>query len=202
MRAPGLPKKTSISPFPAMGLPWKRRSSGFGSKRSTWLGPPYMKRKITDLARGVKCGDRCASGFFAARADPPCGAAWSSPSRSSRSAAARPAKPAPARNRSSRRVIARSCRIGKRRSVDIEELARVEERVTQVAQRRIPVLRPRRGRVLRGAGAVARCLSVEELEGPRLLRGRRRARERELPGLPDLSLRASPGKLRHTGREV
>src|SRR5687768_7374606 len=40
--------------------------SGFGSNRSTWLGPPCMNSQITRLARGAKCGSAGARGFFAA----------------------------------------------------------------------------------------------------------------------------------------
>ena len=34
------------------GWPKKRSRSGLGSKRSSWLGAPAMKRKITRFARG------------------------------------------------------------------------------------------------------------------------------------------------------
>ena len=43
------------------GWPSSLVSVGFGSNRSTWLGPPSMKRKITDLAVGGWCG------FFGAK---------------------------------------------------------------------------------------------------------------------------------------
>ena len=36
------------------GVPWRRVNSGLGSKRSTWLGPPSMKRKMTRLALASK----------------------------------------------------------------------------------------------------------------------------------------------------
>src|SRR5260370_27672960 len=39
-----------------IGLPWCLANSGFGSQRSTWLGPPYMKRKMHDFAWATKCG--------------------------------------------------------------------------------------------------------------------------------------------------
>src|ERR1041385_4422724 len=38
------------------GLPCHCWSAGLGSKRSIWLGPPSMKRKITFLALAGKCG--------------------------------------------------------------------------------------------------------------------------------------------------
>ena len=36
-----------------------------GSKVSMWLTPPHMNRKMTDLARGVKCGSSEALGMSA-----------------------------------------------------------------------------------------------------------------------------------------
>src|SRR5258708_6148167 len=39
-------------------VPASRFSVGFGSNRSTWLGPPFMKRWITDFAFAGKCGER------------------------------------------------------------------------------------------------------------------------------------------------
>ena len=40
------------------GLPCHFWSSGLGSKRSIWLGPPSMNMKMTFLALGAKCGFR------------------------------------------------------------------------------------------------------------------------------------------------
>src|SRR5690242_20271879 len=45
-----------------IGLPASFTSSGFGSKRSMWLGPPSIKHQITDFAVGLKCGGFGASG--------------------------------------------------------------------------------------------------------------------------------------------
>src|SRR3989442_6138849 len=45
-----------------IGWPASLSSSGFGSKRSRWLGPPSMKSQITDLAFGAKCGFLGAKG--------------------------------------------------------------------------------------------------------------------------------------------
>ena len=42
----GLPMESGI------GLPASLVSSGLGSNRSTWLGPPSMNSKMTDLAVG------------------------------------------------------------------------------------------------------------------------------------------------------
>ena len=36
-----------------MGWPASFCNSGFGSNRSTWLGPPSIKSQITDLALAV-----------------------------------------------------------------------------------------------------------------------------------------------------
>src|SRR5438876_5864544 len=41
--------------FPSGCFPSNFSSSGFGSNVSTCDGPPFMKRKITRLARGAKC---------------------------------------------------------------------------------------------------------------------------------------------------
>ena len=60
-------------------------NNGFGSNRSTCEGPPCMKRKITRLARGAKCGLRGASGPSAsARAELVLSSRWDN---------ARPPKP-------------------------------------------------------------------------------------------------------------
>src|SRR5437867_1232085 len=40
---------------PGMGLPSYFSSIGFGSNVSTWDTPPFMKRKITRFAFGLKC---------------------------------------------------------------------------------------------------------------------------------------------------
>src|SRR5262249_47035083 len=61
-----------------------------------WLGPPYMKRKMTDLARGAKWGERKARGFV--RRGPAADASRSSSPRS----ATRP-NPAPRPGSGSRR---------------------------------------------------------------------------------------------------
>ena len=47
------------------GLPCHFCSSGLGSNRSIWLGPPSMNRKMTFFALGAKCGFLGASGFGA-----------------------------------------------------------------------------------------------------------------------------------------
>src|SRR5690242_10193814 len=45
-----------------IGCPARRSSSGLGSKRSMWLGPPSMKSQITDFAVGMWSGFLGASG--------------------------------------------------------------------------------------------------------------------------------------------
>src|SRR5207253_2640075 len=47
------------------GLPCHLANSGFGSKRSTWLGPPTMNMKMIDLALASKCGLLAPSGLAA-----------------------------------------------------------------------------------------------------------------------------------------
>ena len=43
-----LVKKLSSLRYAGIVLPAHSLSAGFGSKVSTWLGPPYMKRKMTE----------------------------------------------------------------------------------------------------------------------------------------------------------
>src|SRR6267143_427644 len=49
-----------------IGWPASLSSSGLGSKRSMWLGPPSIKSQMTDLAFGAKCGFFGANGSNAA----------------------------------------------------------------------------------------------------------------------------------------
>ena len=74
------------------GLPFSARRRGFGSKVSTWLGPPLMNKKMTRLARAGKCGALGASGL-----DVPCPAC--APSAPSKPWSANAPKPAPALRR-------------------------------------------------------------------------------------------------------
>ena len=43
---------TGMPKLAGNGWPWRRVSSGLGSKRSTWLGPPTMNMKITEAGPG------------------------------------------------------------------------------------------------------------------------------------------------------
>src|SRR5262245_41841524 len=54
---------TGLPKLSGSGLPCHLISSGFGSNRSTALGPPTMNMKITDLALGSWCGFFAASGL-------------------------------------------------------------------------------------------------------------------------------------------
>ena len=100
LRASGVDKAAvdglTVSSFSLVGrgCPCIFCSIGFGSKRSTWLGPPYMKRKMTDFAFGAKCGAFGASGFVALK----------SPSAPSIDCNATEPKPAPACCKICRRV--------------------------------------------------------------------------------------------------
>ena len=58
---------------PGNGLPSSSVSSGLGSSRSTWLGPPCMNSEIIAFAFGAKCGffgvrSKCAAPARACRA--------------------------------------------------------------------------------------------------------------------------------------
>ena len=78
--------------------------AGLWSNVSMWLGPPYMNRKITLFAFGVKCGSLGASGSV--RAAVSCADADGSknPSAESSEVRATEPKPAPVCQRNSRRV--------------------------------------------------------------------------------------------------
>ena len=57
---------------PGKGLPSSRSRSGLGSKVSMCDGPPFMKRKMTRLARGATCGGFADAGegdFSASKED-------------------------------------------------------------------------------------------------------------------------------------
>ena len=56
-----------------MGCPAYFSSAGLGSNVSMWLGPPFMKHQMTDLAVGLWCG------FLAASGPPPAAAKSLSP---------------------------------------------------------------------------------------------------------------------------
>src|SRR4051794_12422819 len=110
--------------------------SGLGSKRSTWLGAPSMKQKMTDFARGVTCGVFGASGSAdAARA-----------SSSIRLARASAARPLPARVKNSRRLetfqwclrVSNACVSGMDRNplIQVQEFVRIEQHLAQVDEGR------------------------------------------------------------------
>src|SRR6266508_3000375 len=91
-----------------IGWPANRIKSGFGSNKSTWLGPPDMKRKMTARARGVKWGGRGASGFGLARGFSATVSAANRSSRSKSDASASSPNPPPARRKKSRRETERA----------------------------------------------------------------------------------------------
>src|SRR5438105_4508755 len=92
----------SLSRF-GIGWPCRLASSGFGSHVSTWLGPPYMNRKMHDFALAAKCGDLGASGealrFGSAAARDP-----KKPSPASRNVIAVEIKPPPISHKNSLRL--------------------------------------------------------------------------------------------------
>src|SRR6266567_3904918 len=124
-----------------MGCPARRIKSGFGSNKSTWLGPPDMKRKITRRARGAKCGAFGASGFGkgdAWRSEAP---AASRPSCSKSEASASRPSPPPARPRNSRRVVGRVAEaVGPpqvcRASINIDKSVEVKQNSAKFPERR------------------------------------------------------------------
>src|SRR6185369_2124620 len=89
-----------------IGWPANRIKSGFGSNKSTWLGPPDMNRKMTARARGGKCGGRDARGFGTASSVE--GLAANRPSQSNSDVSARRPKPPPAQRKKSRREAERT----------------------------------------------------------------------------------------------
>jgi hypothetical protein len=53
----------TFCPFDAVGFfPSWVLSAGFGSNVSTWLGPPFMNRKMTRFAFAGKCAPAAARG--------------------------------------------------------------------------------------------------------------------------------------------
>src|SRR5262245_7381767 len=107
---PGCPWRTTRSSLiiPSSGCPAYRVSAALGSKVSTWLTPPLMKREITAFARGLKCGAFGAYGLDPIGAAPQAldasgPAAARRPSPLNKYASARPLTPPPERNRNSRR---------------------------------------------------------------------------------------------------
>src|ERR1041385_655633 len=49
--------------FSGIGWPASFCNSGFGSNKSTWLGPPSMKSQMTDLALGAGWGNLGGGGL-------------------------------------------------------------------------------------------------------------------------------------------
>src|SRR6266446_9654067 len=113
------------------GCPSSSLRSGLGSNVSMWLGPPDMKRKITDRALTGSGGNFGASGSgVAARSDSSC----------SSDASARPPKPQKASRMNSRRLrVRRTCGIRGQskcgRSGNIQKPVEVEECQRELSQR-------------------------------------------------------------------
>src|SRR5580704_10166447 len=174
-------------PMAVMGLPndagsgWpaSRASSGFGSNRSTWLGPPSMKTQITDLALGGKCGAFGASGSSAGTLAP----ARLSPSSAEKASAP---NPLPVFHRNSRRDRF----LIERPSVDVDELVRVHQGLAEVHQGRGLELigAGRRGDRLTGLVALRQNLelAIEERQRGISLRGIGRAGVSQVEGPFDL----------------
>src|SRR5829696_5813026 len=107
-----------------MGWPASLMRSGLGSKRSTWLGPPDMKGKMTRLAFGAKWVGLGVKGFSDA----------SSPCSPSSDVSATMPKPPPARFRKVRRdVVKEPYGPGQvfTALIDIHEIVQVEQRAAK-----------------------------------------------------------------------
>jgi hypothetical protein len=78
-----------LSPKPTTSISLPAHLLSFGSNVSMWLTPPHMKRKMTDVALGVKCGPIAASRI--------------SPASAQSAPIATPRKPPPAWCRNARR---------------------------------------------------------------------------------------------------
>src|SRR5688572_99196 len=108
------------------GFPANSFSFGFGSKRSMWLGPPSMNRKITLLACPEVWGGRAVAG--------------DATESLSRYANAKAPKPAPPLVRNSRRENGPTgrCRWARKFSpllFDIDKLVRIQEHMAIIHQR-------------------------------------------------------------------
>src|SRR5208282_1816963 len=95
----GEPKAGALrfSPGTGIGLPSLRDSSGLGSKRSTWLGPPSRNTWMTCLTLGAKWVDRESLVFGV-------GLSPAFPRSARMAARARPPNPEPALASQSRRL--------------------------------------------------------------------------------------------------
>src|SRR6185503_14833371 len=83
-------------------------SSGLWSNVSTWLGAPFIIRKMTLFARPNECDGLEVSGLVEADDSAPYPIRSKNPSRDKSPVSARPAKPAPISQTNSRRL----CRQG------------------------------------------------------------------------------------------
>jgi hypothetical protein len=93
--APGRFMIASTFDGPVYFCPLSRLSTGLGSKRSIWLGPPFWKRQITRSARaGIRHG----------AAVPPAAEATARSARSRSAAASIPVMPMAERPRNTRRL--------------------------------------------------------------------------------------------------
>src|SRR5688572_13289264 len=126
---PAVPIAVMILPKDSgMGCPARLSSAGFGSNRSIWLGPPSMKRKMTDFAVGLWCGCFAFNGLTVA--------ACSTPSRFSNDARAIAPRPLPALARKSRRDVARRLWMDTvQLLIPVNEFVRVQHGMAEIDQR-------------------------------------------------------------------
>src|SRR5262245_14703233 len=122
------------SSWPGCGCPFRFASSGLGSNRSIWLGPPCWKRQITAFAFGGWCG---GLGSRAERPPVPAGVAPRRPSRPRRLERARNPSPPTYLPRNARRLSANSSAEGfsiMDRSIHIKERVRRKDRLAEVGE--------------------------------------------------------------------
>src|SRR6185436_7652913 len=98
-----VPVLRSVRKLIGIGLPAHFFSNGLGSKLSSWEGPPFMKRWITRLALGAKCG--CLRDSGAREGCPVVSAACNAPTPRKTPAKPRAPMPIPERHSACRREI-------------------------------------------------------------------------------------------------
>src|SRR6185503_7825731 len=100
-----VPVLRSVRKLTGIGLPAHFFSDGLGSKLSSWEGPPFMKRWITRLALGAKCG--CFGTNGDRDGSPVASTACTAPIPRKTSARPKAAMPMPDRHKACRREMRR-----------------------------------------------------------------------------------------------
>src|SRR5438128_7318694 len=114
-------------------MPLNLVNAGLGSKVSTWLGPPFMKRKTQCLALAGKCGGLGARGEVAALA-----LSAKNPPAANKSISASPAKPPPTCHKNSRRDWPHGVGLGMKRLIHllrVNEFIQIQNHPAHLLQR-------------------------------------------------------------------